>query len=123
MKNNHLNLNTIQTIYDFGNFTKSQIKILNLYLWVTKYKNEFEKIRVYPSPSKDIFNILFENFSDQHLSISIYDILGKLIYYKNYNNVNSDFKASINLENYLGSLYLLEIKTRDQIIKKKLIKE
>ena len=85
--------------------------------------NEFEKIRVYPNPSKDIFNILFENSSDQHLSISIYDILGKLIYYKNYNNVNSDFKASINLEKYLGSLYLLEIKTKDQIIKKKLIKE
>ena len=45
MKNNDLNLNTIQTIYDFGNFSKSQIKILNLYLSVTKYKNEFEKIR------------------------------------------------------------------------------
>ena len=45
MKNNDLNLNTIQTIYDFGNFNKSQIKILNLYLSDTKYKNEFEKIR------------------------------------------------------------------------------
>ena len=83
--------------------------------------DEFEKIS--SNPSKDIFNILFENFSDQYLSISIYDILGKLIYYKNHNNVKSDFKASINLEKYLGSLYLLEIKTKDQIIKKKLIKK
>ena len=45
MKNNDLNLNTIQTIYDFGNFSKSQIKILNFYLSDSKYKNEFEKIR------------------------------------------------------------------------------
>jgi len=45
MKNNDLNLNTIQTFYDFRSFTKSQIKILNLYLSDTKYKNEFEKIR------------------------------------------------------------------------------
>ena len=45
MKNNHLNLNTIQTIYDFGNFTKSQINIFNFYLSNSKFKNEFEKIR------------------------------------------------------------------------------
>ena len=45
MKNNDLNLNTIQTIYDFGNFSKSQINILNFYLSDTKYKNKFEKIR------------------------------------------------------------------------------
>ena len=45
MKNNNLSLNTIQTIYDFRNFTKSQIKILNFYLSDSKYKNEFKKIR------------------------------------------------------------------------------
>ena len=45
MKNNNLNLNTIQTVYDFGNFTKSQINILNFYLSNSKYKNKFEKIR------------------------------------------------------------------------------
>jgi len=32
MKNNNLNLNTIKTVYDFGNLTKSQINILNFYL-------------------------------------------------------------------------------------------
>ena len=45
MKNNDLNLNTIQTIYDFGKFSESQIKTLNFYLLDSKYKNEFEKIR------------------------------------------------------------------------------
>ena len=45
MKNNDLDLNTIQTIFNFGNFTKSQINTLNFYLSDTKYKNEFEKIR------------------------------------------------------------------------------
>ena len=45
MKNKDLNLNTIQTIYDFGNFTKSQINIFNFYLSNSKFKNEFEKIR------------------------------------------------------------------------------
>ena len=43
MKNNNLNLNT-KTLYDFGNFTKSQINILNFYLSYSKYKNKFEKL-------------------------------------------------------------------------------
>ena len=45
MKNNNLNLNTIKTVYDFRNFTKLQINILNFYLSDLKYKNKFEKIR------------------------------------------------------------------------------
>ena len=45
MKNNNLKLNSIKTVYDFGNFTKSQINILNFYLSNSKYKNKFEKIR------------------------------------------------------------------------------
>ena len=45
MQNNNLNLNTIQTVYDFRNFTKSQIYILNFYLSNSKYKNKFKKIR------------------------------------------------------------------------------
>ena len=45
MKNNDLNLNTIQTIYDFGNFSKSQINVVNFYLSDSKYKKKFEKIR------------------------------------------------------------------------------
>ena len=45
MKNNNLNLNTIKTVYDFRNFTKSQINILNFYLSDLKYKNKFEKLK------------------------------------------------------------------------------
>lgn len=40
MKNNNLNLNTIKTVYDFGNLTKSQINILNFYLSNLKYKKK-----------------------------------------------------------------------------------
>ena len=45
MQNNNLNLNTIQTVYDFRNLTKSQINILNFYLSNSKYKNKFKKNR------------------------------------------------------------------------------
>ena len=74
MKNNHLNLNTIQTIYDFGNFSKSQIKILNFYLSDSKYKNEFKKIRKDEKVVLDLKNNinLFLNKTKTECNISFF---------------------------------------------------
>lgn len=74
MKNNDLNLNTIQTIYDFGNFSKSQINILNFYLSDTKYKNKFEKIRKDEKVVLDIKNSinLFLNETKSECNISFF---------------------------------------------------
>ncbi len=74
MKNNDLNLNTIQTIYDFGNFSKSQINILNFYLSDSKYKNEFEKIRKDEKVVLDLKNNinLFLNETKKECNISFF---------------------------------------------------
>ena len=74
MQDNHLNLNTIQTFYDFGNFTKSQIKTLNFYLSDSKYKNEFEKIRKDEKVVLDLKNSinLFLNETKSECNISFF---------------------------------------------------
>jgi len=74
MKNSDLNLNTIQTIYDFGNFTKSQIKTLNFYLSDSKYKNKFEKIRKDEKVVLDLKNNinLFLNETKTECNISFF---------------------------------------------------
>ena len=74
MKNNDLNLNTIQTIYDFGSLTKSQINILNFFLSDTKYKNEFEKIRKDEKVVLDLKNNinLFLNETKTECNISFF---------------------------------------------------
>ena len=74
MKNNDLNLNTIQTIYDFGNFSKSQINILNFYLSDSKYKNKFEKIRKDEKAVLDLKNNinLFLNETKKECNISFF---------------------------------------------------
>ena len=101
MKNNDLNLNTIETIYDFGNFTKSQIKILNLYLSVTKYRNEFEKIRKDEKVVLDLKNNinLFLNETKTecnisffyHRSLELIDIM--IEYYDVFNRYDELFNA------------------------------
>ena len=83
MKNSDLNLNTIQTIYDFGNFSKSQINILNFYLSDTKYKNKFEKIRKDEKIVLDFKNSinLFLNETKSECNISFfYHRSSELIY-------------------------------------------
>ena len=74
MKNNNLNLNAIQTIYDFGNFSKSQINILNFYLSDSKYKNKFKKIRKDEKVVLDLKNSinLFLNETKTECNISFF---------------------------------------------------
>ena len=101
MKNNDLNLNTIQTIYDFGNFTKSQIKILNFYLSDSKYKNKFKKIRKDEKVVLDLKNNinLFLNETKSECNIAFfYNRSSELIdimieYYDLFNRYNELFNA------------------------------
>ena len=74
MQNNNLNLNTIQTVYDFRNFTKSQINNLNFYLSNSKYKNKFKKIRKDEKVVLDLKNSinLFLNETKTECNISFF---------------------------------------------------
>ena len=112
MKNKDLNLNTIQTIYDFGNFTKSQINIFNFYLSNSKFKNEFEKIRkdekvvldlknnidVFLNETKTECNISFFYHRSSELidvMIEYYDLLNR--YDELFNEIlfkNQEYKAN-----------------------------
>jgi hypothetical protein len=80
-------------------------------------------LRLYPNPSKDIFNLSFNSLIKQNISISIYSVLGEEVYNKIINGLNGKFKTSFNLNKFGKSVYILEIKTDKLIINEKLILE
>ncbi len=89
--------------------------ILNFYKnYQTLATNDIKKIdvKIYPNPAKDMINILAEKLVT---SVEIYDYLGRLIKTENTNKINVSQLAKGN--------YLIKIKTGDQEIVEKFIKE
>ena len=75
------------------NFVTTNLSVLNL-----------DAVRIYPNPVKDRFVVAF-NSKVTNLSLSIYDILGKNIYYQNqfYNIISKE----IILDNIQNGSYLI----------------
>jgi len=90
--------------------------ILNFYKTYQSYLgvNDVKKaqVKIFPNPAKDVINIS----SDKSIqSVEIYDVLGRLIKTESKNNVNVSQLSKGN--------YLLKIKTGDQQIIEKFIKQ
>ncbi len=74
-------------------------------------------ISIYPNPSQGIFTI--NNKSNSDLSLIIYDITGKQVFFKN--NV-SDLSFEIDLSSLTNEIYTIKINTDSNVITKKIVK-
>jgi hypothetical protein len=83
--------------------------------------NILEEIKLYPNPSRDIFNLSFFNSVKQDINISVYNLLGEKVYKELVKDHIGNFETSFNLELFGKSMYLLEIKSEKLIINKRLI--
>ncbi|MBU2926658.1 zinc-dependent metalloprotease [Winogradskyella psychrotolerans] len=84
--------------------------------------NEFEQLSIYPNPNNGEFNIQFNPKSGEDISIAVYDIRGRSIYTKDYNNV-SRFEETVQLNNAQSGVYLLTITDGTQKVTRKIIVE
>ncbi|SDG79135.1 zinc-dependent metalloprotease [Winogradskyella thalassocola] len=82
--------------------------------------NELDQLSIYPNPNNGEFNIHFNPKSGEDISVAVYDIRGRSIYTKNYNNV-SRFDETIQLNNAQSGVYLLTIMDGSQKVTKKII--
>ena len=72
---------------------------------------------IYPNPAKD--NIVIENINFSINSIDIYNITGQLVMSKNVNSMNT----VLNISDFQKGVYLLDIKSNNNSIKRKIIIE
>ena len=80
-------------------------------------------LNIYPNPSNDLFNISFDNLMKQKIIISVHNVLGELVYVKDFNPMIGDFSTSINLQDFGPSIYFIEFKSDVFLINKKIILE
>ena len=81
----------------------------------TETFNTLSEVVVYPNPSTGIFNIALQ----EDASVSVTDMLGKVIYTNKVKSGNN----TIDISNYQSGIYLLNVTSENGSVTKKLIKE
>lgn len=94
---------------------------LGCYSTACNYTNIYEatnnsSLSIYPNPTKQYLNIKLNDLSDKILQITIFNLLGELVFIKK-ENCNE-----IDLDNLPQEIYILEVKTENKIYRKKIIK-
>ena len=86
-------------------------------------KSNLQRINIYPNPSNDIFNIVFDTNTKQDIDLRIHNVLGELIFSESLKDYNGDYNRSIDLSQYPNAIYLLQLNTKDAMLNKKLVLE
>jgi hypothetical protein len=82
---------------------------------VKKCKEDFTELSIYPNPANKFLNISIPFPADKIVSISIYNLLGKIVYY------SEKYQDHIVFENNLEGIYYLQMELDTQIILKKFV--
>lgn len=83
-------------------------------------ENELDQLSIYPNPNNGEFNIQFNPKSREDVSVAVYDIRGRSIYTKSFQNTGR-FEETIQLNNAQSGVYLLTIIDGSQKVTKKII--
>ena len=81
----------------------------------------FDDFNLFPNPSNGTFNLSFTTKDKNNVSVQLFDLSGKLIDSRNYNNTNAIFSRNISLNVKSGSLYLLKIANNNKYTTRKII--
>ncbi len=83
----------------------------------TKLNNSV--VSIFPNPTKDIINVNIEGSGEAPVSLSIYNVLGKLVYLEK----NVKHKVVINSSTWLSGVYIISLQQNESIISRKIIIE
>ena len=76
---------------------------------------------MYPNPNKGTFSVKF-NATEDKINIKVWDIRGRAIFNKTYNQLG-DFNKTINLNAIASGLYIIEVSNGLKTTTKKLLIE
>lgn len=71
-------------------------------------QNQFTTFSIFPNPNNGQFTIKLNSNSDEKISISVYDVRGRLVLDKNYDSTGN-FEQDIDLNNVEAGIYLIKV--------------
>ncbi len=88
--------------------TVSQVINING-IGIHKFKNETNKLTLYPNPSNGIVHLNYTTEKGQMIFIKVVDLTGKAVYNKNEKSISNCYNLSIDLEKNTQGLYILQL--------------
>jgi hypothetical protein len=82
----------------------------------------FENFSLYPNPNGGSFNVKFNSNTSNDIKIAVYDMRGREIFNKAYQN-SGVFEQNLQLDNVQSGVYLVNIQDGDKKIVKKIVVE
>jgi hypothetical protein len=83
----------------------------------------FSGFNLYPNPSKGIFNLNFEVFTTDKVTVQLFDLRGRLVHQRNFFDTNAVFSEQINFDKASAGLYLVKVTNGSKQTTRKLIIE
>ena len=89
--------------------------------YVSVHEIGLTTFKIYPNPSRDVFNVSFNSETKQSIEVRLVNLVGEVIFTDNLENFEGEYIHSFNLSEYSKGIYLLELDMDQGIINKKLI--
>ncbi|MBT3621558.1 MAG: T9SS type A sorting domain-containing protein, partial [Flavobacteriales bacterium] len=80
-----------------------------------------ENLNVYPNPTQGIFNISFISEKVDDFEITIVDAFGKLVSYEDKQDFIGEYTKKVDLSNWPRGIYMVQIKTQDSFVSKRIV--
>lgn len=78
-------------------------------------------VSVFPNPSKDSLNIQLNGLHQSEVLLTIYDLTGKEVLKKKFENVGSQLEEIVTTKDWGQGVYFLKIGNQNQVITKKIV--
>ncbi len=82
---------------------------------------EFSQFKVYPNPSNGFMTISLLSQSSEDVVIMLYDVTGRKVSTRNYSNFSTKFEKEIDFGKLTSGIYLLKVKSGNQMSSKQLV--
>ncbi len=73
-------------------------------------ENTLPSVDIYPNPARERIHVRFPSVGTEEVRITLYDMSGRMIWYKNYRGETGIFSKDVNLTNFARGNYLMEIR-------------
>ena len=78
-------------------------------------------LNIYPNPNRGVFNISFISEEVNSFQLTIVDAFGKIIELENKELFVGEFTKQVNLSEYPKGIYMVQIKTNDSFVSKRIV--